>query len=228
MKVIIACLNSKYVHALLSPWCLLAGVREFAKGEYDIAVMESTINGDIQAFADKIASERPDIVAFSCYIWNITKTLEICKSVKEKCGCVIVLGGPEVAYRPGEMLEQYSFTDYVLSGEGEWAFSDFLDSINGDLSSVAGLTYRENGVIKTVPYGDTLSLNVDSFDNSISIELAVDSAEYFDIKTVDAEKTVKEILSAVKVNWEQLAAKYGISREQVEEMRPAFDVCYRN
>jgi len=151
MKVIIACLNSKYVHASLSPWCLLTGVREFAKGEYDIAVMESTINGDTQAFADKIASERPDIVAFSCYIWNITKTLEICKSVKEKCGCVVVLGGPEVAYRPEEMLEQYSFTDYVLSGEGEWAFPDFLDSINGDLSSVAGLTYRENGVIKTVP-----------------------------------------------------------------------------
>lgn len=151
MKVIIACLNSKYVHASLSPWCLLAGEREFAKGEYDIAVMESTINGDTQAFADKIASERPDIVAFSCYIWNITKTLEICKSVKEKCGCVVVLGGPEVAYRPEEMLEQYSFTDYVLSGEGEWAFPDFLDSINRDLSSVAGLTYRENGVIKTVP-----------------------------------------------------------------------------
>ena len=82
--------------------------------------------------------------------------------------------------------------------------------------------------VNPVPYGDTLSLNVDSFDNSISIELAVDSAEYFDIKTGEAEKIAEEILSVVKNNWEQLAAEYGINREQVEEMRPAFDVCYRD
>lgn len=31
MKIIVSCLNSKYVHASLSPWCLLSGVCEFAK-----------------------------------------------------------------------------------------------------------------------------------------------------------------------------------------------------
>ncbi len=151
MKVVIACLNSKYVHASLSPWCLLAGVREFAKGEYDATVMESTINGDIKAFADKITNEKPDVVAFSCYIWNITKTLEICKALREKHDCKIILGGPEVAYRPKDILEKYEFADYVLSGEGEWAFPDFLDSLSGDLSLVSGLTYRENGKIITIP-----------------------------------------------------------------------------
>jgi hypothetical protein len=30
----------------------------------------------------------------------------------------------------------------------------------------------------------------------------------------------------VKNNWEQLAKKYGINRDQIEEMRPAFSVCY--
>ena len=151
MKVIIACLNSKYIHASLSPWCLLAGVREFAKDDYDIAVMESTINGDTSAFADSIINEKPDIVAFSCYIWNITKTLEICKAIKEKHNCIIVLGGPEVAYRPNDILEKHGFIDYVLSGEGEWTFPDFLDSLGGDLSSVSGLTYKENGEIISVP-----------------------------------------------------------------------------
>ena len=151
MKVIIACLNSKYIHASLSPWCLLAGVREFAKGDYDVAVMESTINGDTAAFADSITNEKPYIVAFSCYIWNITKTLEICKAIKEKHNCIIVLGGPEVAYRPKDILEKHGFIDYVLSGEGEWTFPDFLDSLGGDLSSVSGLTYKENGKIISVP-----------------------------------------------------------------------------
>ncbi len=158
MKVIIACLNSKYVHASLSPWCLLAGVRKFAKREYDISVAESTINGNIEDFAQKITARKPDVVAFSCYIWNIEKTLEICKILKGKLGCTIILGGPEVAYRPEDVLNRYTFTDFVLSGEGEWTFPDFLDNINGNLSAVAGLSYRENGNIITVPekeYSDT-------------------------------------------------------------------------
>ncbi len=158
MKVIIACLNSKYIHASLSPWCLLAGVREFAKGEYDATVMESTINGDIKDFADKIINEKPDIVAFSCYIWNITKTLGICEIINEKHNCKIVLGGPEVAYRPKDILEKYRFIDYVLSGEGEWSFPDFLDCSDGDLSPVAGISYREDGRIISIPekqYTDT-------------------------------------------------------------------------
>lgn len=81
--------------------------------------------------------------------------------------------------------------------------------------------------VNPVPYGDTLALNVDSYDNSISIELAVEAAEYFDIKINDAESIAEEILCVVRNNWEPLATKYGINREQVEEMRPAFDVCYK-
>lgn len=151
MKVIIACLNSKYVHASLSPWCLLAGVREFSKNMYDVTVMESTINGDTTSFADKIINEKPDVVAFSCYIWNITKTLEICSIIKRNHRCKIVLGGPEVAYRPKDILEKYQFADYVLSGEGEWTFPDFLDNMNGNLSLISGLTYRSDSEIITTP-----------------------------------------------------------------------------
>ena len=63
MKVVISCLNSKYVHASLSPWCLLAGVREFSETAPDCIVMESTINGDTEAFARKIIDEKPDVIA---------------------------------------------------------------------------------------------------------------------------------------------------------------------
>ena len=158
MKVIIACLNSKFVHASLSPWCLAAGVREFAKNTYDVSVSESTINGDIEKFAQKIINEKPDVVAFSCYIWNVTKTLEIARIIKQNCDAKIVLGGPEVAYRAKNVLEKYRFIDFVLAGEGEWTFPDFLDNINGDLSLAPGLTYRQNGKIITIPekeYRDT-------------------------------------------------------------------------
>ncbi len=151
MKVIISCLNSKFVHASLSPWCLAAGIREFCKKVYDVSIEESTINGDTESFAGKIINEKPDIVAFSCYIWNITKTLEIARYIKQNCDCKIVLGGPEVAYRSKDVLERYEFIDFVLSGEGEWTFPVFLDNMNGDLSLVSGLTYRQNGEIVTNP-----------------------------------------------------------------------------
>ena len=120
--------------------------------------MESTINGNIYDFADKIISEKPDIVSFSSYIWNITKTLEICRYIKEKHECKIILGGPEVAYRQEDVLKKYNFIDFVLAGEGEWTFPDFLNNLNGDLSLVSGLSYRENGKIITIPekiYADT-------------------------------------------------------------------------
>ena len=151
MKVVISCLNSKFVHASLSPWCLAAGVREFSGETHDVSVLESTINGDTESFAHKIIDEKPDVMAFSCYIWNITKTLEICNIIKQNFGCKIVLGGPEVAYRTKDVLEKYEFIDFVLSGEGEWTFPDFLDNINGNLASVSGLTYRQNGEIIVVP-----------------------------------------------------------------------------
>ena len=149
MKVIISCLNSKYVHASLSPWCLLAGVREIAVNEYDAVVMESTINGDLIAFAKKIISEKPNVVAFSCYVWNITKTLEICKYIKDEYDCIIVLGGPESSFRPKDILGKYAFIDYVLSGEGEWVFPEFLDNLNGDISLVSGVSFRNGDEIVT-------------------------------------------------------------------------------
>ncbi len=150
MKVIISCLNSKFVHASLSPWCLMAGVREYSRETHDVSVLESTINGDTESFACKIIDAKPDVVAFSCYIWNITKTLEIARLIKQNCDCKIVLGGPEVAYRTKDVLEKYEFIDFVLSGEGEWTFPDFLDNINGNLASVSGLTYRQSGEITTI------------------------------------------------------------------------------
>lgn len=153
MKVIIACLNSKYIHASLAPWCLLSGVREFCAFSVDAKVMESTINSDITVFAEQIINEKPDVVSFSSYIWNIEKTLKIAKLIKEKTDCAIILGGPEVSYRAKNVLESYSFVDFVLSGEGERSFPQFLDTYNsnGDFKNICGLSYRESGIAVSIP-----------------------------------------------------------------------------
>ena len=80
--------------------------------------------------------------------------------------------------------------------------------------------------VNPVPYGDELSLNVDEEDNSISIDLAVQTAVRFGISKSDAEVQAEEILKIVRDNWEKTAARYGLTRRQIEEMRPAFSACY--
>lgn len=81
--------------------------------------------------------------------------------------------------------------------------------------------------VNPVPYGDELSLNVDEEDNSINIDLAIQTAVRFGISETDATTYAKDILTIVKENWEKRATAYGLSRRLIEEMRPAFSACYR-
>lgn len=80
--------------------------------------------------------------------------------------------------------------------------------------------------VNPVPYGDELSLNVDEFDNRINIDLAIQTAARFGVSKLDAEDQAENILKTVRDNWEKTASQYSLNRKQVEEMRPAFSLCY--
>ena len=79
--------------------------------------------------------------------------------------------------------------------------------------------------VNPVPYGNELSLNVDEEDNSIRMDLAVQTAVRFGISVPEAEAYAENIRETVKDGWASLAAKYGLSRRQQEDMRPAFHAC---
>ena len=80
--------------------------------------------------------------------------------------------------------------------------------------------------VNPVPYGDELALNVDENYNDISLDLAISVAPKFGVSNMIAKKQAEQILKTVKDNWEGLATNYGLSRRQIEEMRPAFSLCY--
>lgn len=160
MKLIIGCLNSKFIHNSSAPWCLLAGVRKFCKTTPDCSVCECTVNGDLDGYVSRISEMNPDAVSFSTYIWNVEQTLYVCERLKTALGCKIILGGPEVAYRPKDVLARYPFVDFVLTGEGEFCFPPLVDALDacGELSDVAGLTYRTDNSLLSVAeatYTDT-------------------------------------------------------------------------
>ncbi len=98
---------------------------------------------------------------------------------------------------------------------------------HGFILTTKGWTLSPLYDVNPVPYGDELSLLVDDEDNRISIDLAIQTAQRFGISEKDASEYAGNILSIVKDNWERSAREYGLSRGQIDNMRPAFDICYR-
>lgn len=153
MKIVCSTLNSQFIHSSLAPWCLKAGIDAFCKKSHSVIVIESTINSSMTDFIQKIIAEQPDIIAFSCYIWNINKIIEVCKILSETVNSTICLGGPEVEYRAENILKKYSFVKYILLGEGEWSFSSLINNISSNftLESVEGFCYLDNGKLIEIP-----------------------------------------------------------------------------
>ncbi len=146
MLAVICCLNSKYIHASLAPWCLKAGVDKFCNNTI-CSVVESTINREISYPFEEILKLNPKVIGLCTYIWNVDKTLELAKALKEKLSdLIIVLGGPEVSYRAESVLKEYPFVDIVVSGEGEKPFALLCNAINKgeSLSGISGVSYKED------------------------------------------------------------------------------------
>lgn len=156
MKVVLAALNSQYVHSALAPWCLVAGVEKYCHQPVETTVIEGTVNEPPEKIIEKIAEQCPSLVGFSCYIWNITYVRSILGEVRRRTGAVIVLGGPEAGYNASRLLEEEPDVDYIISGEGELPFAMLADAValgQAPDDNVPGLCRRsENGIITVPPY----------------------------------------------------------------------------
>lgn len=112
---------------------------------------ERTPSQDIVARILRIA---PDLIGFSCYVWNMTATLEIAAKIKaERPNAVIVLGGPETAGRVDKSLEAHPAIDAVVMGEGEETFAEMLGMWleHGELTPVPGAAVRHRGRVDVGP-----------------------------------------------------------------------------
>ena len=145
-KVALCVLNSKYIHSSLAPWCLFTAAKEKCSYGYSFSVIEGTINEDSESIFRRIMDEKPSFVTFTCYIWNIKKTLSLCRKIKESAvDITVILGGPEVAYNQREILEKNSCIDYVFSGEGEVILPEFL---SGKTEDVKGVSFIKDGKVR--------------------------------------------------------------------------------
>ena len=140
MQVLLTTLNAKYIHLNLAIRLLY----DLNKDCGFLHWQEFTIKQNKDEIATYCANY--DVVCFSCYIWNITQTLEVCSLIKQKNPSTkILLGGPEVSYDWNDVIV-HDAVDFIITGEGEIPFQAFLKHYP-TIELVPNLVYKKDGAI---------------------------------------------------------------------------------
>jgi anaerobic magnesium-protoporphyrin IX monomethyl ester cyclase len=159
MKVVLATLNAKFIHTSLA----LRYLKSFAQGEFEVDIAEYTIKDPSMGIAADLFSKKPDVIGFSCYIWNIEETIAVVDMLRKVMPDVkIMLGGPEVSYDTEFWMNRLPAVDFIVMGEGEETFRDLLRQIAGEQKYhfVFGMAYRKKDEVVITPPRPKLDLNV--------------------------------------------------------------------
>lgn len=127
MKFLLAAVNAKYIHSNPAVYSL----RAYAGKELQkyIELAEYTINNHMQDILADIYNRKPDVIAFSCYIWNWNLIQDLLRELpKVLPGTDIWLGGPEVTYGADLILKEYPQVSGIMVGEGEATFKELLEA----------------------------------------------------------------------------------------------------
>lgn len=146
MKVITATLNAKYIHTNLA----IRYLKAYAEPEYQVELAEYTIKDPIMNIVTDLILKKPDVIGFSCYIWNIEETIKVIDTIKKINPAIkILVGGPEVSYDVKEWMSKIKNFDFIVIGEGEQTFKQLLQELEGEnhFDSIPGIAFRKNGDI---------------------------------------------------------------------------------
>jgi radical SAM superfamily enzyme YgiQ (UPF0313 family) len=155
MRTLLTTLNAKYIHTNLAIRLLYDLNKEFEGLEWK----EFTIKEN----PDEVAAFCADfeIIAFSCYIWNIKQTLDVCKRIKTlNPNSKILLGGPEVSYEWEDVIALPQ-VDFIITGEGEIPFREFLTHYPDNLFLVPSLIRKDN--IEVLCNNETKNFDLNNF-----------------------------------------------------------------
>lgn len=186
LNILLVAVNARYIHSNLGIYSLKAYAMEQQRRENiqaalpdachaEISLAEYTINHSRAAILAGIFEKNPDVVGFSCYIWN----MEYIKSLlldlpKILAHTQIWLGGPEASYCAEELLIKFPGVSGVMVGEGEISFSMLVHQLRANaaarrpqdssLSQIPGIVYRDSyGTIRENPPAPPLDMNTIPF-----------------------------------------------------------------
>lgn len=169
MKILLVAINAKYIHSNLAIYNLKAYAEQYGKNRSAcIELAEYTINQQTDEILKDIYQRRPEMVAFSCYIWNVEYVRDVMREIHKLLPDMpIWLGGPEVSYCAEQMIAESPEITGVMMGEGEGTFAELVEYYEMSeaakaegaedqtccLQNISGLAYRTNSgaVVKNAP-----------------------------------------------------------------------------
>lgn len=161
MKILLVAINSKYIHSNLAVYSLQAYASKYKE---EIELAEYTINQQVDDILMDIYKQKPDILCFSCYIWNLSYVEELSREYGRLCPQTkIWIGGPEVSYDASAVLRRLPEVTGVICGEGEETFLELLDYYHGEaesLEQIQGIAWRkDDGELQVNPWRPVMDLS---------------------------------------------------------------------
>lgn len=160
MKILLTAINAKYIHSNLAVYSLQAYAE--AQG-HKIERAEYTINNQLDDILEKIYCQKPDVLIFSCYIWNIEYVRELAAEFhKLRPEVPIWVGGPEVSFETERFLKENPAITGIMMGEGERTLTELCTSFEQEssLEKIDGISYRRgDGTVAVHPLRSLLPMD---------------------------------------------------------------------
>ena len=163
MKTVLVAINAKYIHSNLAVYSLRSYARTFG---YEPELLEFTINQQKDQILKGIYEAKPDLLCFSCYIWNLSYAEEIIEDIKKILPKVTIwAGGPEVSYDASKFLKRHPEVDGIMCAEGEKTLTELISyyeigkSQGKSLDGINGIVYQENKTIHQTPLRDIMNMD---------------------------------------------------------------------
>ena len=128
-KIILTTLNARYMHTAFGLRYLYANLGAL---QDHAEMIEFTIHERPMDIVEKLLDQKPKIISFSVYIWNVTEVTEAVGLIKQIAPeVIIILGGPEVSHPP-DIPDVVDQIDYVITGPGEISLQRLCQQILSD------------------------------------------------------------------------------------------------
>ena len=152
MKILLAACNAKYIHSNLAVYNLKS-----CSGKYSpqVVIREYTINQIRDEILKDIYLEQPDVICFSCYIWNVSFVKELVPDLKKILpDADFWAGGPEVSYDAEKFLRGNPAFSGVMVGEGEETFQElagyYIEGKPENLKEIRGVAFRNEDKVPDI------------------------------------------------------------------------------
>jgi radical SAM superfamily enzyme YgiQ (UPF0313 family) len=113
---------------LAAAYLKLFARRQGLENSFSIELLPAALANSLgdQGLIRAILARQPWMVGFTCYMWNVERTLWIAQRLKQQRPELIVLvGGPEITADNASVLQNPA-VDYAVLGEGEQTFAQLL------------------------------------------------------------------------------------------------------